>query len=201
MTMTGTEQALRYVAIGDSLSEGVGDEPWPDGSLRGWTDRLAVLLADHHAPGRAVTYANLAVRGLTASRVRDTQVEVAAAMHPDVVTLTAGMNDLLRPKVDFDALRRTLVDIVTPFTSVGARLVIVPIPDVRSVSPAGQAGVPAAAAAASICAKRSPMRMARACVALSGRTMTMKSVIRPSSPRTRKSQPVSRRPSTLASNT
>lgn len=138
MTMTGTEQALRYVAIGDSLSEGVGDEPWPDGSLRGWTDRLALLLADHHAPGRAVTYANLAVRGLTASRVRDTQVEVAAAMHPDVVTLTAGMNDLLRPKVDFDDLRRTLVDIVTPFTSAGARLVIVPIPDVRSVSPAGR---------------------------------------------------------------
>ncbi len=28
---------LRYVAIGDSLSEGIGDDPWPDGTPRGWT--------------------------------------------------------------------------------------------------------------------------------------------------------------------
>lgn len=126
---------LRYVAIGDSLSEGIGDEPWPDGTPRGWTDRLAELLAAHHGE---VDYANLAVRGLRAHEVLATQVEAALAMEPDVVTLTAGMNDLLRPRFDADAIRATLAEIVAPFTAKGARLVVVPIPDIGSVSPAGR---------------------------------------------------------------
>lgn len=129
------ERALRYVAIGDSLSEGVGDEPWPDGTPRGWTDRLAELLATHHGE---VDYANLAVRGYRSQEVLLTQVEPALALEPDVVTLTAGMNDLLRPRLDVDALRRSLIEIVEPFTAKGARLVVVPIPDITSVSPAGR---------------------------------------------------------------
>ncbi|MGO4131539.1 SGNH/GDSL hydrolase family protein [Janibacter sp. RAF52] len=130
-----TTPPRRYVAIGDSLSEGIGDEPWPDGTPRGWTDRLAELLAAHHGE---VDYANLAVRGLRAHEVLATQVEAALAMEPDVVTLTAGMNDLLRPRFEADAIRATLAAIVAPFTAKGARLVVVPIPDIRSVSPAGR---------------------------------------------------------------
>ncbi|MGE9783457.1 SGNH/GDSL hydrolase family protein [Janibacter sp. G368] len=129
-----TARPLRYVAVGDSLSEGIGDEPWPDGTPRGWTDRLAGLLAAHHGE---VDYANLAVRGLRAHEVLETQVAPALAMEPDVVTLTAGMNDLLRPRFDAATLRATLAEIVAPFTAKGARLVVVPIPDIRSVSPAG----------------------------------------------------------------
>lgn len=126
---------MRYVAIGDSLSEGVGDDPWPDGTPRGWADRLAQLLAAHHGE---VDYANLAVRGYRAQQVLDTQVPAALEMEPDVLTLTAGMNDLLRPRLDVDVLRRTLVDIVAPFTAKGVRVAVVPIPDIRSVSPAGR---------------------------------------------------------------
>lgn len=127
--------AVRYVAIGDSLSEGIGDEPWPDGTPRGWTDRLADLLAAHHGE---VDYANLAVRGYRAQEVLLSQVEPALALEPHVVTLTAGMNDLLRPRFDVDALRRSLIEIVEPFTAKGARLLVVPIPDITSVSPAGR---------------------------------------------------------------
>lgn len=126
---------LRYVAIGDSLSEGVGDDPWPDGTLRGWTDRLAELLAAHHGE---VDYANLAVRGYRSEQVRATQVARALEFEPDIVTLTAGMNDLLRPRFDVESLRRTLIEIVEPFTTKGARLVVVPIPDISGVSPAGR---------------------------------------------------------------
>ncbi|UYM06053.1 SGNH/GDSL hydrolase family protein [Solicola gregarius] len=128
---------LRYVAIGDSLSEGVGDDPWPDGTPRGWADRLAGRLAEQYGPDRQVEYANLAVRGLKAAQVRDTQLANAVAMEPDVVTLTAGMNDILRSRVDFEALRAALVGLVAPLTARGARVVIVPIPDVRRVSPVG----------------------------------------------------------------
>lgn len=130
---------LRYVAIGDSLSEGVGDDPWPNGALRGWTDRLAQLLQDDTAiRGGAVEYANLAVRGYKAAQVREGQLANAIAMSPDLVTLTAGMNDILRPRIDFDVLRSNLVDLVTPFIAHGARVVIVPIPDIRGISPAGR---------------------------------------------------------------
>ena len=128
---------LRYVAIGDSLSEGVGDEPWPDGSPRGWTDRLAALLTQHHGEERPIHYANLAVRGYKSAQVADTQLQAAIELRPDFVTLTAGMNDILRPRVDFDALKRTLVGLVEPFTSAGAQVVLVPIPNIAGVSPAG----------------------------------------------------------------
>lgn len=128
---------LRYVAIGDSLSEGVGDEPWPDGSPRGWTDRLAALLADDD-PQRPVHYANLAIRGQRAAQVRETQLSAARRLEPDVVTLTAGMNDLLRPRIDFGRLRSDLFAMVSPFTEAGVAVMLVPIPDIVRVSPAGR---------------------------------------------------------------
>ena len=49
-----------YVAIGDSFTEGVGDD-LPDGRLRGWADLVAVGLAA--AANQPVRYANLAIRG------------------------------------------------------------------------------------------------------------------------------------------
>lgn len=128
-------RTLRYVAIGDSLSEGVGDHPWPDGTPRGWADRLAEQLAAHHGE---VDYANLAVRGYRSADVLATQVQPALALEPDVVTLTAGMNDILRPRLDVVALRQRLVDIVAPFTAKGVQVVVVPIPDIRGVTPAGR---------------------------------------------------------------
>lgn len=124
---------LRFVAIGDSLSEGVGDTPWPDGSPRGWTDRLAGLLAAHHG---CIEYANLAVRGLKSAQIVDTQTAPAHALGPDLLTVSAGMNDLLRPRVDFAALQDTLVRLVEPFS--GTPIVFVPIPDVSRVSPVGR---------------------------------------------------------------
>lgn len=127
-----SDRIRRYVAIGDSLSEGIGDEPWPDGTPRGWTDRLAEQLAAHH--GR-IDYANLAVRGYRSAQIRDTQVEAALALEPDYVSLTAGMNDLLRPRFEPDALRRSLIEIVAPFTAKGVRVAVVPIPDISRVSP------------------------------------------------------------------
>lgn len=128
-------RTLRYVAIGDSLSEGVGDVPWPDGTPRGWTDRLAELLAAHHG---ALDYANFAIRGHRTVEVLATQVRPALGLDPDLVTLTAGMNDILRPRLDVVALRQRLVDIVAPFTAKGARVAVVPIPDIRGVTPAGR---------------------------------------------------------------
>lgn len=122
---------LRYVAIGDSLSEGIGDTPWPDGTPRGWADRLAARLAAHHG---GIEYANLAVRGLKTRAILETQRGAAAELEPDYVTVTAGMNDLLRPRPDFDALHADLAALVEPFRRRGTPVVFVPIPDLRRIT-------------------------------------------------------------------
>ncbi|HWK27230.1 MAG TPA: SGNH/GDSL hydrolase family protein, partial [Solirubrobacter sp.] len=62
----------RFVALGDSTTEGLMD-PLPDGSgFRGWADRLAELLALREPDLR---YANLAVRGKLAWQVRADQLD------------------------------------------------------------------------------------------------------------------------------
>ena len=92
----------RYVALGDSFTEGVGDEDAtrPNG-VRGWADRVAeqLVLADP-----SWGYANLAIRGKKLHQVLGEQVDAALAMNPTLVTLYAGGNDILRPKVDIDAI-------------------------------------------------------------------------------------------------
>jgi len=92
----------RYVALGDSFTEGVGDhdETLPN-EVRGWADRIAAVLADRE-PG--FEYANLAIRGRKLRPILAEQIEPALAMRPDLVTLYAGANDVLRPRVDIDGL-------------------------------------------------------------------------------------------------
>lgn len=93
-----TQPALiRYVAIGDSFTEGVGDEQ-PDGSVRGWADLVAQGLAD--ATGSAVDYANLAIRGRLLAPILAEQLEPALALAPTIVTFNGGGNDMLRPRTN-----------------------------------------------------------------------------------------------------
>ncbi|HWU09925.1 MAG TPA: SGNH/GDSL hydrolase family protein [Streptomyces sp.] len=101
-----------YAAIGDSFTEGVGD-PGPGGTLVGWADRLAVLLADQLPGPDAVVgpaddthgnfrYANLAVRGRLLDQIVEEQVPRAKELAPDLVSFCAGGNDILRPGSDPD---------------------------------------------------------------------------------------------------
>ncbi|SEE19924.1 Lysophospholipase L1 [Streptomyces sp. 2131.1] len=96
------------VAVGDSFTEGMSDL-LPDGSYRGWADVLASRLAAR-TPG--FRYANLAVRGKLIGQIVDEQVDVAAAMRADVVTLVGGLNDTLRPKCDMGVVRGRLEEAV-----------------------------------------------------------------------------------------
>ncbi|MEV8318578.1 SGNH/GDSL hydrolase family protein [Streptomyces sp. NPDC059900] len=92
------------VAVGDSFTEGMSDL-LPDGSYRGWADLLAARMA---AASPGFRYANLAVRGKLIKQIVDEQVDVAAAMQPDVITLVGGLNDTLRPKCDMVRVRDLL---------------------------------------------------------------------------------------------
>jgi hypothetical protein len=57
-------------------------------------------------------YANLAVRGKLIQQIVDEQVDVAAAMQPDVITLVGGLNDTLRPKCDMVRVQDLLTEAV-----------------------------------------------------------------------------------------
>ncbi|UYO95655.1 SGNH/GDSL hydrolase family protein [Microbacterium sp. M28] len=118
----GTHPWRRFVAVGDSFTEGIGDpDPAAPGGHRGWADRVAEVLArqvDDFA------YANLAVRGkLIAQIVRD-QIEPAVALHPDLVSICAGGNDVIRPGTDPDAIAVQLEDAVARLAATGAAVLL-----------------------------------------------------------------------------
>jgi lysophospholipase L1-like esterase len=90
-----------FVALGDSFTEGLDDRLGDQQGYRGWADRFAEMLAERR-PG--LRYANLAVRGKRLAEVANEQLPQAIAMAPDLVSLAAGGNDLLRPGGDPDTL-------------------------------------------------------------------------------------------------
>ncbi len=111
----------RYVALGDSFTEGLEDRD-PDGTVRGWADRLAQALADRC--GQDVSYANLAIRGRLLAPVLGEQLEPALALQPDLVSLIAGGNDLLRPGADPDALADRLEAAVVRLRAAGTTVLL-----------------------------------------------------------------------------
>ena len=118
----GKKVRRRYVAIGDSFTEGVGDTSkiLPNG-VRGWADRVAEKLAKAQ-PGWE--YANLAVRSKRLRHIIDEQLEPALAMEPTLVTLYAGGNDILDFGTDMDALLNDYELLVARLSETGATLVL-----------------------------------------------------------------------------
>ncbi len=120
----------RYVALGDSFTEGVGDpDPTRPNGVRGWADRLAELLATQTDD---FGYANLAIRGRKLPAIIAEQVEPAIALAPDLVTVHGGGNDVLRPKVDLDLLAASYDEAVGRLAGTGARVVVFTIADPSS---------------------------------------------------------------------
>jgi lysophospholipase L1-like esterase len=112
----------RYVAIGDSFTEGVGDpEPNSPNGLRGWADRVAEVLSQQVDD---FAYANLAVRGKLIAQITADQIEPALALSPDLITFSAGGNDVIRPGADPDAVAQQFEDAVVRLSSTGATLVV-----------------------------------------------------------------------------
>lgn len=122
---------LRYVALGDSQTEGLGDGDDSAG-LRGWADRLAEHLT---AVNPSLQYANLAVRGRVAGQVRAEQLGPALALRPDLVTVVAGVNDLLRPRFDAAEVAGHLEEMFAALTDAGAHVITLTFPDVGKIAP------------------------------------------------------------------
>ncbi len=112
----------RFVAVGDSWTEGVGDpDPARPNGVRGWADRVAEVLATRTDD---FGYANLAIRGRTVPEILDEQLAPALALRPDLLTLQGAGNDLLHLRPDIDGLVAALDDAAAQAVAVGARVVL-----------------------------------------------------------------------------
>ncbi|MEV4012918.1 SGNH/GDSL hydrolase family protein [Nonomuraea angiospora] len=122
---------MRYVAIGDSQTEGLGDGDDVTGH-RGWADRLAEHLA---AANPDLLYANLAVRGRQAAEIQAEQLPAALALRPDLVTVMAGMNDIIRPGFDAARVAGIVEDMIVRLTAEGVHVVTMTFPDIARIAP------------------------------------------------------------------
>jgi lysophospholipase L1-like esterase len=123
-------RARTYVAIGDSFTEGLADAR-SDGTFRGWADLVAHRLAaaepesgpgPEHRPD--FRYANLAVRGKLMGQILADQLPAAVAMGADLASIAGGLNDVMRPGCDIDAVCADLESAATQLARAGGRVVM-----------------------------------------------------------------------------
>lgn len=126
--MSSDHPWARFVAIGDSFTEGIGDpERASPGGNRGWADRVAEVLGDGT---NDFAYANLAIRGRLLQQIIDEQVEPALALAPDLISISAGGNDIIRPGSDPDEVASRFEHGLTRLVSDGATVVMFNGPDI-----------------------------------------------------------------------
>lgn len=122
----------RYVALGDSSTEGV-DDPDDRGGYRGWSRRLAQRIAE--AQG-AIEYANFGAWGRTTREILLQQLTPALALRPDLATVFSGANDVMRRgRFDPDAVRRDIEEIQSTLIAGGATVLTFTLPDLTPVMP------------------------------------------------------------------
>ena len=116
---TQSADYVRFVALGDSASCGVGD-PTPEG-WRGWARILAdAIRVDHH-----VSFYTLATPGATVAQVRREQVAEAVTHRPAIASLVVGLNDVFRSTWDPTQIRSDLMFCAAALAQQGALLVTV----------------------------------------------------------------------------
>lgn len=129
----------RYVALGDSSTEGLED-PGTNGRHRGWADRLAKHVAN--AQGAPLQYANLAIRGRKTRQILDEQLQPALAMRPDLATVFAGTNDVIRSTFNNDAVIADLRTMHLALRATGATVLTITMPDISEIAPLAKKASP-----------------------------------------------------------
>ena len=122
-----TTRWSRYVALGDSFTEGLWDpDPQDPTALRGWADGLAAHLAARRVADGAepLEYANLAIRGRLLRPILRDQVPAALDLRADLVSLIGGGNDMLRPAADPDVMAASLENAVVRLRAAGSDVLL-----------------------------------------------------------------------------
>ncbi len=121
----------RYVALGDSSTEGL-DDPEDSGGYRGWANRLAERVV---AAQGSLLYANLGVRGRTTRQIRDEQLHLAVGLRPDLATLFSGTNDVIARRFDVAAFASDAGAMQGALMAAGATVLTFTLPDLTPVMP------------------------------------------------------------------
>jgi lysophospholipase L1-like esterase len=132
----------RYVAIGDSSTEGIDDADGR-GGYRGWANRLAEHLARRQG---ALLYANLGVRGKRTRQILDEQLAAALAMRPDLATLFCGTNDVVARRFDASTVAQDVATMQRGLIDQGATVLSFTLPDLTPVMPLARGLAPRVAA-------------------------------------------------------
>ncbi|MFJ3791105.1 SGNH/GDSL hydrolase family protein [Kitasatospora sp. NPDC090091] len=117
-------EPVRFVALGDSLTEGVGDPV--AGGWRGWAALLAGALAP---PEAGVEFTNLARSGALSGDLRTEQLPAALALRPGMAAVLVGGNDTLRAGFDIGRTARELDAVLGELSGSGALLLTACLPD------------------------------------------------------------------------
>ena len=116
----GRRGYVRFVALGDSATYGLGDAD-PAGAWRGWARHLVAAIGQDHD----VSFCNLAVTGSTIGDVRRDQLAEALDHRPHLASLIVGLNDTVRSSWDPTALRQDLLECAARLSEQGALLLTV----------------------------------------------------------------------------
>lgn len=122
--------SIRFVAIGDSFTEGVGDD-LPDGRVRGWADLVAEGWAD--ASAQPIEYANFAIRGKLVWPIVEEQLEPALALKPTHLSFNGGGNDMLRPRSSVSRIVDAFMHVIRRCDEEGVQLILL-----SGANPSGQ---------------------------------------------------------------
>jgi lysophospholipase L1-like esterase len=110
-----------FVALGDSITLGVGD-PAGGGSWRGWAALLAEGL-------REPTLYNLAAAGAQATDVERRQLPRALQLRPDLASVVVGVNDTLRAGFDPVRIDAAVAHTIGALRASGAVVLTMRLPD------------------------------------------------------------------------
>jgi lysophospholipase L1-like esterase len=120
-------KTLTVVAMGDSISLGVGDEARGPTRDRGWAAHAARAMGSDE-------FVNLARNGTRARDLSGDQVPRALELRPAIVLLTIGGNDVLRGDFSPREVEDATTDAIRALRASGAVVVIVTLAPIRLLS-------------------------------------------------------------------
>ena len=120
-----------FVGVGDSLIAGKGDNV--EGIEKvSWSERLARAIAPLHED---FTFTNLAKPGLTTEEIQFTQLQAALALKPDLVSFSAGGNDIRDPNWDYDVVYKRIDEMIGSFHEIGATIMTFTYANLKEILP------------------------------------------------------------------
>jgi lysophospholipase L1-like esterase len=114
-----------YVALGDSITLGIGDPVRTRAQGRTWRGWAALLADGLVDPDLHI----LATSGACVADIERDQLPRALALRPDIASVVFGINDTLRPGFDPDVIESAAAHTVGALRAAGAQVLTMRLPD------------------------------------------------------------------------